>query len=191
MGNQHTEPHNAPVRPAGAIRDLEQWSGELTTRDGFRFHVRPSAPEDEAALAAFFSHVTPADLRYRFLSALREVGHDRLVELTAVDHDRTEDFLAFDADGRTIIATAMLALDEARERAEVAISVRSDFKGRGVSWTLLEHVTRYATARGVKVLESIESRDNRAAITLEREMGFTTEPCPGDSTLVIVRRQLG
>lgn len=163
---------------------------ELTARSGFRFRVRPASPDDEAALAEFFTHVSREDMRFRFLSSIREVGHARLVEMTAVDHDRTEDFLAFDTDGRTIIATAMLALDARRERAEVAIAIREDFKGRGIGWTLLEHVARYAEARGIKVLESVESRENHAAINLEREMGFTVESCPGDATLVIVKRQL-
>lgn len=175
----------------GATRcDRFAGSCELTTRSGLRFHVRPASPDDEAALADFFPHVSREDMRFRFLSAVREVGHQRLVEMTAVDHDRTEDFLAFDEDGRTIIATAMLALDAKRERAEVAIAIREDWKGRGIGWTLLAQVTRYAEARGVQVLESVESRANSAAINLEREMGFSVESCPGDSTLVIVRRQL-
>lgn len=166
------------------------WSRTLTTRSGFCFYVRPATPADEPALGELFRHVSREDMRFRFLSAVREVGRDRLVEMTAVDHDRTEDFLAFDDDGRTLVASAMLALDTTRERAEVAIAVREDFKGRGIGWTLLEHVARYAEARGVKVLESVESRENHAAIELEREVGFTVEACPGDATLVIVRREI-
>ena len=57
-----------------------------------------------------------------------------------VDHDRTEDFLAFDGD--TLIATAMLAADPEMERAEVAISIRADYKHRGIGWALLDHVAR-------------------------------------------------
>lgn len=185
-----TTPAGGPaIHPPGATSS--RWSRTLTTRSGFRFYVRPASPEDEAALGEFFRHVSREDMRFRFLSAVRDVGHQRLAEMTDIDHDRTEDFLAFDEDARTVIASAMLALDAARERAEVAIAVREAFKGRGIGWTLLEHVARYAEERGVKVLESVESRENHAAIELEREMGFTVESCPGDATLVIVRRRLG
>ena len=180
---QSAGPLAPPPQPATS-------GGDATTRSGFRFHIRPASPDDEPALAEFFTHVSRDDLRFRFLSAVREVGHERLAAMTAVDHDRTEDFLAIDPDGGAIIATAMLAADPKRERAEVAIAIREDFKRRGVSWTLLEHVTRYAGQQGFKVLESIESRDNRAAIELEREMGFSVESVPGDATLVIVRRAL-
>ncbi|AJP74331.1 GNAT family N-acetyltransferase [Sphingomonas hengshuiensis] len=161
----------------------------LTTRTGFRFRVRPATPADEAALAEFFTHVTHEDLRFRFLTGLNEVGHDRLAAMTTVDHHQTESFIAFD-EGATLIATAMLACDAALDRGEVAISIRDDFKQRGVSWELLAYVARVAEAKGVKTLESIESRENHAAIELEREMGFTAEPYPDDSTLVLVRRTL-
>jgi GNAT superfamily N-acetyltransferase len=168
----------------------DDWSADLVTRTGFRFHARPVRPTDEAALAEFFTHVTPNDLRFRFLAAINKVGHETLVRLTQVDHDRTEDFLAFEANGTTLIATAMSASDATLERAEVAISIRADYKKRGVSWTLLEHVSRFARAKRIKILESIESHDNREALQLEREMGFTVTPYPGDSTLSLVQKSL-
>ena len=175
-----------PVDPA----DREPWAADLITRSGFQVHVRPARREDEPALASFFRHVGPDDIRFRFLSALSTVGHDFLVRLCQVDHDRTEDFLAFGEDGQTIIASAMLAADAQLERAEVAISIRADHKGRGISWTLLEYLSRYARAKGIKTLESIESRDNHEAIELEREMGFVATSYPGDSTLMLVQRDL-
>lgn len=168
----------------------DDWSRDLTTRTGFRFHVRPARPEDEASLAEFFIHVTADDLRFRFLSSIKTVGHDRLAAMTRFDHRRTENFLAF-ADGNpAIIATAMLACDDALETGEVAIAIRSEDKHKGVSWELLGHLTGYAEAKGLKTLESVESRENHAAIELEEELGFTTQSYPGDSSLVLVRRQL-
>ena len=167
---------------------MDEWSKYLTTRTGFRFHVRPVCPADETALAEFFTHVTRDDLRFRYLTGLNEVGHERIVDLANVDHGQTENFLAFD--GPIMIATGMLACDQSRTRGEVAITIRSDYKRRGVSWELLAHIARYAEAKGVKTLESIESHENHEAIELEREMGFTAEPYDGDMTLVLVRRTL-
>jgi hypothetical protein len=54
----------------------------------------------------------------------------------------------------------------------------------------LSYLAKVAQSKGVKVLESIEQRDNHAAIELERHMGFTTETDPDDPTLIIVRKQL-
>jgi N-acetylglutamate synthase-like GNAT family acetyltransferase len=163
----------------------------LMTRTGFTFYIRPAAPGDEEALAEFFRHATPEDLRFRFLTSLREVDRDRLEMMTNVDHRRTEDFLAYEMNGGPIIATAMMAADPSMETAEVAVSVRPDYRKRGIGWTLLQRVSRFAEAKGIKTLQSIESRDNSAGIELERDMGFTARPCPGDPTLVILEAKLG
>lgn len=162
----------------------------LTTRSGFEFHVRPVTPSDEEELSAFFSHVTKDDLRFRFLSSISEVGKEMLSYLINVDHDYKEDFLALDIDDKTIIASAMIGANEDKSVAEVAIVVRSDYKNRGMSWTFLEYVVNEARRSGIKKLQSIESRQNHAAIELEREMGFTAKSCPGDATLILLEFDL-
>ncbi|MGN6376570.1 MAG: bifunctional acetate--CoA ligase family protein/GNAT family N-acetyltransferase [Sphingomonas sp.] len=177
---------DAPVAPV--IRPVPvAWTGDLETRSGLVIHVRPVAPTDAEALAGFFRHVTPEDIRYRFLSAIREVGPDRIAAMTQIDYRRTMTFLAFAGD--TLIASATLAADPDLKRAEVAISVHRDFKQHGVSWTLLEHVLRYAKAEGIEMVESVESADNRAALSLEREMGFREVPT-SDSRELTVRKWL-
>lgn len=171
-------------------RSLQDDRKRLTARSGFAFDVRAARPDDEAALAEFFTHVAHEDLRFRFLTALNTVGHELLEMMTRIDHDRTENFLAIDPENGRIIATAMVAGDEKKERAEVALSIRADYKKRGISWTLLEHAAGWAKARGFKSLESIESRENHQAIELEREMGFRAEEYPGDATLILLRADL-
>ncbi|MGZ8335824.1 MAG: N-acetyltransferase family protein [Allosphingosinicella sp.] len=178
------EPDVSPPQPAPSVADCT----ELGTWTGFHFEVRPAAPGDLAAVADFFGKVSPEDRRFRFLSAVQKLDHAMLERLTSVDHDRTEDFLAFDDD--VLIASAMLAADPAMERAEVAIAIRADYKDRGVGWALLSHLARYAREKGIGLIESIECRDNADAIALEQEMGFTATSYPGDATLVLLQKKL-
>ena len=171
---------------------LEQWSAELTTRTGLPLYVRPVTTEDDDLVESFFASLSHDDLRFRFLTPLAKPCSSLLEALVNVDHVRTEDFLVFtEIDGeKELIASAMLAADPLMERAEVAIAVRPEYKQRGVGWTLLDFVARDAKARGIKILESVECRDNRAAIELEKEMGFTAASYPGDATLTLVRKTL-
>ncbi len=180
----------ARTEPGKTVK-VDAWSGDLTTRAGLVFQVRPVSPDDEAPLAEFFAHVTPEDLRFRFLGGVREVSQERLVAMTHVDHRLTENFLALSDEGKTIVGTAMLACDASMDKGEVAISVRADYKHKGIAWELLRHIARYAEAKGVKVLESIESRENHEAIELEREQGFVAESYPDDPALILIRKQLG
>ncbi|RVC67195.1 GNAT family N-acetyltransferase, partial [Mesorhizobium sp. M00.F.Ca.ET.038.03.1.1] len=135
-------------------------------------------------------HVTPEDLRFRFLGAVKEVSHERLVAMTRSDDPHVHNFLAFSTDGM-LIAVATLAADPADRHGEVAICIREDRKHLGVSWEFLGYVARYADDHGIETIESIESRENRAAIELEREMGFIVTTDPDDPTLVLVQRKLG
>ncbi len=181
----------ADAADSGEAAARDPWSRDLTTRAGLVLHVRPVRTDDEPALADFFAHVTAEDLRFRFLAGVREVSHDRLVAMTHVDHRRSENFLAFAEDRKTVVAVATLACDASLEKGEVAISVRAGYKNKGVAWELLRHVAQYAEARGVKTLESIEDRRNHEAIELEREQGFVAETYPDDATLMLIRKRLG
>ncbi len=178
--------------PTAATPLLEQWSAELMTRTGLRLYVRPVNSDDDDQVSLFFASLSPDDLRFRFLTPLDHPCGSLLEALVTVDHVRTEDFLVFaDVSGeKALIASAMLAADPSMARAEVAIAVHPEFRQQGVGWTLLDFVARDAAARGIKTIESVECRDNVAAIALEKEMGFTATSYPGDATLTLVRKTL-
>lgn len=178
----------SPIRPDHAV--IVSNSIPLTTRSGFEFHVRPVEPSDKEAFAEFFTHVSKDDLRFRFLSAIPEVQGALLDDLVNVDHDHKEDYLAFDIDDKTIIASAMVGASTDKSEAEVALAVRSDYKHRGMSWTFLKYVIDQARKDGIKKLQSIEARENHAAIELEKEMGFSARSCPGDPTLMLLEFDL-
>lgn len=165
-------------------------AADLTTHSGFHCRVRPVAIGDEAALAEFFAGVSSDDLRFRFLSGMDKVPEALIAGMTHVDHRKTEDFVVFAQGSDEIVANAMLAADDRLDTAEVAISIRKDLRGKGIGWSLLEHVARYARAKGIKKLCSIESYANHAAINLEREMGFTARSYEGDASLVLLEASL-
>jgi len=159
----------------------------LVTRSGLALDVRPAHEADEPALAVLFERVTAEDRRFRFFNAAR-VGHGELDPLVHPDHFRTESFLAFDAGTGTLVASALLACDNALDTAEVAISIDAGYRGRGVGWALLDLLASEADRRGVRRVISIEDRANHAAIELERESGFTPEPCDADPSLVVLAK---
>lgn len=113
-----------------------------------------------------------------------------MAAMTKIDHRQTENFIAFTEDGKTMIASGMLACDAALERGEVAISIRSEYKNRGVGWELLRHISKVAEDKGVHVIESLEDRQNHEAIELEREQGFEVDECADDVRLVVLRKVL-
>ena len=176
-----------PDQPAPAL--LPKWAATIATRDGFDLNVRPASPDDEQALAEFFGKLSPQDLRFRFLSAMKQVTPGLARQLVDIDHTQTENLLAFDVRDR-LVATAMIAAPYGADDAEVAVAVRSDLKGHGIGWSMLDQACNYARSRGFKALHSVQSSDDRAAIALEQEMGFRAQPCADDMSLTILTRDL-
>lgn len=162
---------------------------QLATRDGVVLDVRPASSADEALLEAFFEDVSAEDRRFRFLAASTHIGHGQLVPLTDVDHWRTESFLAFEQEHGTLVASAMLACDARMDTGEIAVSVRTAYRGRGVGWTMLDLLAQEAERRGLKRVISIEDRDNHAAIELEREKGFVAHGMEDDPHLVMLEKR--
>lgn len=162
---------------------------DVVTQSGLRLSLRSVTHDDGPLLRDFFDKVTPEDLRFRFLTAMLRVSDEQIAAMIDVDHKQTEDFLAFVDDG-ALVGSAMIAIEPAGERAEVAIAVRADYKHQGVGWTLLNRAADYAKTRGCRTLEAVESRLNQKAIEVERDSGFTVKAYPEDATLVIVSKQL-
>jgi hypothetical protein len=55
---------------------------------------------------------------------------------------------------------------------------------------MLAHMCRYAEQHGFESVESLESRENHAAINLERDMQFKAYDDEDDPSVVILRRDL-
>ncbi|UXT00101.1 GNAT family N-acetyltransferase (plasmid) [Agrobacterium tumefaciens] len=163
---------------------------DLVTRTGLSLHIRSVRQNDEERLRELFSHVTRQDLRFRFFGGISEVSHERLVAMTHVDHRSTENYLVFASDTNILIASAMMACDASGLKAEVAIAVHEQYKNRGVAWELLRYVADEARAKGVRTLQSIESREHHDAVRLEQEQGFVAKPFEGDATLVLIEKNL-
>jgi len=161
---------------------------QLSTRSGLTLSVRAASEADEAALAAFFDSVSDEDRRFRFFAAAEHVSHEQLDPLIHADHFQSESFLAFDTASGDLVASALLACDKAMDTGEIAVSIRSDYKGKGVGWALLDFLGQEARTRGLRRVIAIEARDNHAAIELEREKGFVPEPFEDDLSLVILSK---
>ena len=75
-------------------RIRSSWSEHWITPDGERLIVRPIRPEDADEHGAFFSRLSPQDIRYRFFSAMRELSPEQMARLTQIDYDREMAFIA-------------------------------------------------------------------------------------------------
>lgn len=95
-------------------------------------------------------HVSKQDLRLRFFDSIKEFSHQFLASLTRLDYARAMAFIAFDEAGSETVGVVRLYVDPIRESGEFAILLRSDLKGRGPGWCLMQLIIAYAKSEGLK-----------------------------------------
>jgi len=153
--------------------------------------IRAATEYDERELIQFFDKVSDEDRRFRFqCETVGRLDREQARPLVGVDHHRTESFLAFEMTAGELVATGQLMCDDSFDTAEVAVSVRADFKGQGIGWLMLDILTAEAERRGVRKIVSVEDRANSGAIDLEREKGFVAVAMTDDPTRVLLSKEL-
>jgi len=66
------------------------------------------------------------------------------------------------------------------DRGEYAILVRSDLKGRGLGWLLMQLLIEYARAEGIRTIEGQVLSENTTMLKMCKELGFEISHDPND-----------
>jgi acetyltransferase len=183
----------APVPGAGLVRlAIAPYPKDLESieqlRDGTPLRIRPLRPEDEPMLHDLAAHMSHDDLRLRFFTPVLGLSHAVAARLSQLDYDRELALLA-ERDGVTLGIVHFFA-DPDKLRAEYAIAVRSDWKGRGVGYLLMNRLIAIARQRGIGKLVGEVLRENEPMLQLCRELGFAIVPQPDDPAVLLVIKRL-
>jgi acetyltransferase len=174
--------------PRFAIRPYpKEWERRVTLRDGSKVFVRPVRPEDEALYQSFFPLLKEEDLRLRFFAPVKELSHAFIARLTQLDYARAMAFIAIDEASGQMLGVVRLHASSDYTKGEYAILVRSDLKGRGLGWQLMQLMIEYAGAEGIDTIEGQVLRGNTTMLAMCRELGFSITPDPAESDLYLVR----
>jgi acetyltransferase len=173
--------------PRFAVRPYPtEWERHLTLAEGRRIFVRPVRPEDEALYPAFFEHVSQEDLRLRFFASMRSFSHGFTARLTQIDYSRAMAFVAIDENRRELLGAVRLHSDANYESGEYAVLLRSDLKGQGLGWKLMELMIEYARSEGLKRIEGQVLRENATMLNMCHELGFQVKEDPSDAHIMLV-----
>lgn len=178
-------PANFAVRPYPS-----QWQRHIEVKDGWRIFVRPIRPEDEPQLHDFLRHVTSQDLRLRFFAPVKEFSHEFIARLTQLDYARAMAFVAFDEVTNELVGVVRIHSDSIYENGEYAILLRSDLKGRGLGWALMQLIIEYAKSEGLKMISGDVLQENIIMLEMCRNLGFEIKTDPADPGICDVRLKL-
>jgi acetyltransferase len=174
-------PANFAVRPYPS-----QWQRHIEVKDGWRVFVRPIRPEDEPAIHELLRHVTSEDLRLRFFALMKEFSHEFIARLTQLDYARAMAFVAFDETTKEPVGVVRIHSDSVYESGEYAILLRSDMKGRGLGWALMQLMIEYAKSEGLKIVRGDVLTENTVMLQMCRSLGFEVKPDSVERDICVV-----
>jgi acetyltransferase len=171
-------------------KDLEE---TLSLPDGRTFLLRPIRPEDEPALQELFSHLSPEAIRMRFFASKSTLGHELAARLTQIDYDREMALVLAEPGipGKSeIYGVVRIIADPDGEKAEYAITVRSDMAGMGLGPMLMRRIIDYSRARGIKEIFGEVLRVNTPMLKVCERFKFSRRANPDEPGVVEVRLTL-
>jgi acetyltransferase len=154
-----------------------EFEHEVEIDGGFRLLVRPIRPEDEPQLTEMVARSAPEDVRLRFLGPLKEFPRMMAARLSQIDYDREMALIAVDrlTGPGEILGVSRIVADPENERAEFAVMVRSDMKGRGLGFQLMKDILDCARKRGTKIVHGEVLAENSTMLQMAAELGFSRD----------------
>jgi acetyltransferase len=176
--------------PRFAIRPYpKEWERQMTLRDGRAIFVRPVRPEDEPLYPPFLARVTRDDLRLRFFAPVKDFSHLFIARFTQIDYARAMAFIALEEISGDMLGVVRLHANANYDSGEYAILVRSDLKGQGLGWQLMQMLLEYARSEGLHTIEGQVLSENTTMLAMCRELGFAvaTDRDEPDTCIVKLR----
>lgn len=168
----------------------KEWERHDVLRDGRRLFVRPLRPEDAALYPDFLRDVTPDDLRLRFFAAMRELSPALIDKLVHLDYAHAMAFIALDENDGRMLGVVRLHHDPDDRSGEYAILVRSQLKGQGLGWVLMQRIIEYATADGLETIHGQVLAENATMLQMCAELGFQIADDPESPGVKVVTLRL-
>ena len=100
-------------------------------------------------------------------------------------------FVAFDEATSELVGVVRIHSDSIYESGEYAILLRSELKGRGLGWALMQMmIIEYARSEGLKTISGDVLADNTVMLAMCRSLGFEVKTDPVEHDICDVRLKL-
>jgi acetyltransferase len=168
----------------------KEWERHTVLKDSTAVFIRPVRPEDEPLYGPFFEAVIAQDLRLRFFAPVKDRSHTFIVRFTQIDYARAMAFIAIEEATGRMLGVVRLHANANYDTAEYAVLVRSDLKGRGLGWILMQLMIEYARSEGLRVIEGQVLAENTTMLRMCAELGFRIALDPHDANICVVTLSL-
>ena len=126
----------------------------------------------------------------RFFAPVKDFSHGFIARFTQIDYARAMAFIAIEETTGAMLGVVRLHADANYDTGEYAILLRSDLKGRGLGWLLMEMIIEYARAEGLRSIHGQVLQENTTMLEMCRNLGFKIGLDPEERSLSFVKLTL-
>ncbi|MCK5773787.1 MAG: GNAT family N-acetyltransferase [Thermoplasmata archaeon] len=151
--------------------DLETYR---STKENLDLLLRPVKISDEPLLKDFYYSLSDRSMYRRFISARKDMPHERLQDFVIIDHTKEVVILAIkkERSKEIVLAIGQYAVDLETHTAEAAFAVRDGYQNQGISTELLKYLTFLAKKQGLLGFTAEVLMENREMLHVFEKMGF-------------------
>jgi acyl-CoA hydrolase/GNAT superfamily N-acetyltransferase len=156
----------------------EEFETYRTTKTGLEIFLRPVKISDEPLLKKFFYSLSDRSLYRRFVSARRDMPHERLQEFVAIDYSAELVILAVlkkEERETQILGIGQYGINVGTHTAEAAFVVHDDVQNKGIGTELCKYLTVLAKREGLLGFTADVLKENLPMLKLFHKMGFDIE----------------
>ncbi|MCG6536892.1 MAG: GNAT family N-acetyltransferase, partial [Syntrophales bacterium LBB04] len=160
--------------PGEKGRYPEELESYRTTKTGFKIFFRPIKISDEPLLRDFVYSLSDNSLYRRFISARKDMPHERLQGFVVIDYTQEVAIVAMvgDEQNQEIVGVGRYFIDESKHSAEVAFAVRDEYQKKGIGTELLSYLTYLAKRQGLLGFTADVLAENKPMLQVFERGGF-------------------
>ncbi|MFP3872636.1 MAG: GNAT family N-acetyltransferase [Candidatus Natronoplasma sp.] len=143
--------------------------------EGKEYLFRPMRPTDDELLKDLFYSLSDESRYKRFMSARKDMPHERRQEFVQVNYNKEMAIVVIDPEiegPHRMVGEADYRIKEGQNVAEVSIMIRDEYQGRGIGTALLEYLTMIAQDQGLYGFTAEVLADNRKMLRVFEKMGY-------------------
>ncbi|MBR2251512.1 MAG: bifunctional acetate--CoA ligase family protein/GNAT family N-acetyltransferase [Neisseriaceae bacterium] len=168
-------------------RHFEQ---SVVLRDGTPVRIRPVRALDSERVQNFVRGLSEQSRRTRFMSNIKELSEEVLVNFTRLDYNRDMALLMINQN-HDILGIARYAADPDLSACEFAVTVSDAHQGKGIATILMNSLFYVARCQGFKTMYGEVLANNTNMLAMSAKLGFIQHNDPNsDEEIVIIVKSL-